>query len=143
MKRLGGTLQPNSGAGAVHKDDGRVPFKLRLEHKYTTADHFRLDSADFEVLARRALRCGELPIFLIDFVGYDCQLAVVPEATAEEHALGEVANVVVCRGRGRRLRVQSLRYRITRLEFDAVTLEVVPWDALEDRLTAAFDLASA
>lgn len=66
-KRVGGWVQPASGAGRA-KGDVRVPGELRMECKFTRANSYSLRLNLLEKLEREATT-GENPAFEIEFQG--------------------------------------------------------------------------
>jgi ribosomal protein L44E len=66
-KRVGGKVQPGSGAGRA-KGDVRAPWHARIECKLTRAKSFGLKLAALEKIEKEALP-PELPIFEIEFQG--------------------------------------------------------------------------
>jgi len=66
-KRVGGRVQPASGAGRA-KGDVRVPGELRMECKLTRASSYSL-RLDLLQKIERECTTGEKPIFEIEFQG--------------------------------------------------------------------------
>lgn len=66
-KRLGGNVQPGSGAGRA-KGDVRVPWHARVECKLTRAKSFSLKLSELEKIESEAIP-PEMPIFEIEFQG--------------------------------------------------------------------------
>jgi ribosomal protein L44E len=66
-KRIGGRVQPASGAGRA-KGDVRAAGRVRMECKLTRANSFSLKLADLEKIERETSR-GEMPIFEVEFQG--------------------------------------------------------------------------
>jgi hypothetical protein len=93
MKALGGRVQPGSGCFDGMEDDGRVPFEIRVEHKYTDSGKYRFTLDSWKVLEKRAMRVGEMPVFVIDFVPEKITLAIMAIEDIEELEIGEVDDV--------------------------------------------------
>lgn len=66
-KRVGGRVQPASGAGRA-KGDVRVPRELRMECKLTRANSYSLRLDLLQKIEREATT-GEKPVFEIEFQG--------------------------------------------------------------------------
>lgn len=66
-KRIGGSVQPASGAGRA-KGDVRRPWHSRVECKFTRAKSFSLKLSELEKIEKEAVP-PELPIFEIEFQG--------------------------------------------------------------------------
>lgn len=66
-KRIGGSVQPGSGAGRA-KGDVRRPWHSRVECKFTRAKSFSLKLSELEKIEKEAVP-PELPIFEIEFQG--------------------------------------------------------------------------
>ena len=66
-KRLGGNVQPGSGAGRA-KGDVRAPWQARIECKLTRAKSFSLKLSELEKIEKEAIST-EKPIFEIEFQG--------------------------------------------------------------------------
>lgn len=66
-KRMGGSVQPGSGAGRA-KGDVRVPWHARVECKLTRAKSFSLKLSELEKIEKEVVP-PEMPIFEIEFQG--------------------------------------------------------------------------
>jgi len=66
-KRIGGDVQPASGAGSS-KGDVRKAFDTRMECKLTRSKSFSLKLSELEKIEREA-SSGEKPVFEIEFQG--------------------------------------------------------------------------
>ena len=77
-KRLGGRVQPASGAGRA-KGDVRADWNARVECKFTRASSFTLKLSELEKIEREAAP-PEKPIFEIEFQGVNPnkRYAVIP-----------------------------------------------------------------
>ncbi len=143
MKRLGGQVQPGSGCFDGLEDDGRVPFQVRVEHKYTTRGKYSFHLDKWEMLDRRATRVGEKPIFVMDFVPEKKCLAIMHSNDVEELEVwkGVVPQAEFLQSEHRSMTIRPEMYSIDRtfifFEQEELGLELVPFWRVEGALKNA------
>lgn len=68
-KKTGHHVVPNSGATPFKKGDLQSPSEL-IEHKMTSKESFKLHKEVLSKTYTDAVKCGKIPILIIDFGDY-------------------------------------------------------------------------
>lgn len=79
MRSLGLTPTPNSGSGAIWKEDGQNDYAI-CQLKSTDAESIRIQRKDLHTLEYNASVCHKTPVFAVQFIqGNEVWLMVKPE----------------------------------------------------------------
>ena len=96
MEELGGEVIPCSGALPHSKSDGRVKGELRVEFKYTEADHYNLKIEDLIKIRNEATRKLERPVFQIEFKGTNkARYAIIPKDPTKSYKVADFFEIPI------------------------------------------------